>query len=244
MEKFKRPQWVESGPSNAGSFAIDPTANLQRMNGSIATGCTRMWRIAILSVAVTLSLTQVAMAIEEPKFKTIHVYEDFEVRDYAPYLVAETTVKGDFTDAGDEGFRRLFDYISGKNAKRANIAMAAPVIQSGQKIEMAAPVIQATSVGGFAIQFVMPAKWTLATLPVPEDRSVRVREVAPARFAVIRYSGLWTRDRYETNLAKLRRALMREHLTPDGDPIWARYDPPFMPWFLRRNEILIPLRSE
>ncbi len=202
-----------------------------------------MLRITLLSMTVIFSLTQFAMAIEEPKFKVVHVYEDFEVRDYAPHLVAETTVKGSFTDAGDEGFRRLFEYISGKNAQRASIAMAAPVIQSGQKIDMAAPVIQATSVGGFAIQFVMPAKWTLATLPVPEDHNVRVREVAPARFAAIRYSGFWSKDRYEVNLAKLRRGLLREHLTPDGEPIWARYDPPFMPWFIRRNEVLIPLRA-
>jgi hypothetical protein len=203
-----------------------------------------MWRIALLSLAVILSLTQVATAIEEPKFKIVHSYGDIEVREYAPYLVAETTVKGSFTDAGDEGFRRLFDYISGKNAQRASIAMAAPVIQSGLKIEMAAPVIQASSPGGFTIQFVMPAKWTLATLPMPEDHSVRFREVAPARFAVIHYSGFWSKDRYETNLAKLRSAVLREHLTPDGEPIWARYDPPFMPWFLRRNEILIPLRAD
>ena len=203
-----------------------------------------MWRIALLSLAVILSLTQVAMAIEEPKFKVVHAYQGFEVREYSPYLVAETTVKGSFTDAGDEGFRRLFDYISGKNSQRASIAMAAPVIQSGQKIEMAAPVIQTGSPAGFTIQFVMPASWTLATLPKPEDHSVRVREVVPARFAVIRYSGLWSKDRYEENLAKLRSAVLREHLMPDGEPVWARYDPPFMPWFLRRNEILIPLRTE
>jgi hypothetical protein len=201
-----------------------------------------MWRVVLLSIAIALSLTQDANAIEEPKFKVVRVYSDFEVREYAPYLVAETAVKGSFASVGDEGFRRLFDYISGKNAHRSSIAMAAPVIQSGQKIEMAAPVIQAVSSGGFTIQFVMPAKWTLASLPQPDDDRVRIREAAPASFAVIRYSGFWTQARYETYLANLRRALLREHLVPDGDPIWARYDPPFMPWFLRRNEILIPLQ--
>jgi hypothetical protein len=203
-----------------------------------------MWRVIFLSVAVILSLTQVATAIEEPTFKVVHSYADFEVREYAPYLVAETTVQGSFTDAGDEGFRRLFDYISGKNSQRASIAMAAPVIQSGQKIEMAAPVIQVNSSNSFTVQFVMPRKWTLSTLPAPEDHSVQVREVAPEQFAVIRYSGLWSKTQYEANLAKLRSALLREHLTADGEPIWARYDPPFMPWFLRRNEISLPLRAE
>jgi|SRR5579871_2215133 len=203
-----------------------------------------MWRTVLLSVAVVLSLTQDANAIEEPKFKVVHTYADFEVRDYAPYVVAETVVSADFADAGNEGFRRLFDYISGRNTQRTSIAMSAPVIQSEHKIEMTAPVIQATSPGGFTIQFVMPAKWTLATLPLPDDNRVHVREVRPARFAVIRYSGFWTEERYKMNLANLRRAILREHLTADGDPIWARYDPPFMPWFLRRNEILIPLRTQ
>lgn len=202
-----------------------------------------MWRVVVLSIAALLCLTQDANAIEEPKFKVVRTYADFEVREYAPYVVAETAVEGSFADAGDEGFRRLFDYISGKNAQRSSIAMTAPVIQSGQKIEMTAPVIQAPASGGFRIQFVMPSKWTLATLPLPDDKRVHIREVAPARFAVIRYSGFWSEERYQTNLATLRQALQREHLTPDGEPIWARYDPPFMPWFLRRNEILIPLRT-
>ena len=203
-----------------------------------------VWRITLLSLAVVISLTQTAMAIEEPKFRLVHAYQDFEVREYTSYLVAETTIAGSFAEAGNEGFKRLFDYISGKNSLQTSIAMAAPVIQAGQKIEMAAPVIQRSATDGFTIQFVMPAKWTLASLPLPVDHSVRIREVPPARLAVIRYSGVWSKDRYEENLAKLQAALVRERLVADGEPIWARYDPPFLPWFLRRNEILIPLRTE
>ncbi len=115
--------------------------------------------------------------------------------------------------------------------------MAAPVIQEGQKIKMTAPVIQTGSPGGFAVQFVMPSKWTLSTLPKPNDKNVSIRKVPAARFAVIRYSGFWSRSRYESQLARLQSGMAREHIKASGQPVWARYDPPFMPWFLRRNEI-------
>ena len=200
-----------------------------------------MLRAATLSLAALLILTGSAAAIEEPKFKVVHQYADFEVRDYAAYIVAETTVSGGFEDAGNEGFRRLFDYISGNNSARSSITMTAPVIQAGQKIAMTAPVLQSPGSASFAIKFVMPSSWTIRSLPVPTDRRVVVREVPPARIAVIRYSGFWSEENYRAHLQELNAGIRREHLTAVGDPIWARYDPPFMPWFFRRNEILIPI---
>jgi hypothetical protein len=201
-----------------------------------------MLRAAALSLAALLILTGCAAAIEEPKFKVVHQYADFEVRDYPAYLVAETTVSGGFEDAGNEGFRRLFDYISGNNTAHASITMTAPVIQAGHKIEMTAPVLQSSGSASFAIKFVMPSSWTIQSLPVPSDRRVVIREVHPARLAVIRYSGFWSEANYRTHLEELNAGIRREHLTAIGDPIWARYDPPFMPWFFRRNEILIPIQ--
>jgi hypothetical protein len=203
-------------------------------------------RIAILG-AVALSivglmlLTGHAAAIEEPKFRLVHQYADFEVRDYAPYLIAATTVAGTFEDAGNQGFKRLFDYISGNNSTRSSIAMSAPVIQAGQKVTMTAPVLQSAGAGSFVIGFVMPSSSTLRSLPVPNDRRVVLREEPSARYAVIRYSGFWSEDNYRTHLNALKAAMAREHLGAAGEPVWARYDPPFMPWFFRRNEILIPV---
>ena len=198
-----------------------------------------MYRAVMLSLAALVFLTGKAAAIEEPKFKLVHQYGDFELRDYTPYLVAETTVSGGFEDAGNEGFRRLFGYISGGNSAHSSITMTAPVIQAGQKIGMTAPILQSAGGGAFVIKFVMPSSSTLQSLPVPDDKRVVIREVQPARFAVIRYSGFWTEANYRTHLEQLKAAVAREHLTIIGDPVWARYDPPFMPWFFRRNEILI-----
>jgi hypothetical protein len=200
-------------------------------------------RAATLSLGVLLFLTGRAAAIEEPKFNVVHQYADFEIRDYPPYLVAETIVSGGFEGAGNKGFELLFDYISGKNSAHSSITMTAPVIQAEQKIEMAAPVLQSAGAGSFAIKFVMPSSWTIRTLPVPNDKRVVIQEVPPARFAVIRYSGFWSEDNYRTHLEELRAAIAREHLSATGEPVWARYDPPFMPWFLRRNEILVPIVS-
>jgi len=200
-----------------------------------------MSRAATLSLGALMLLTGRAAAIEEPKFKVVHQYADFEVRDYASYLVAETTVSGGFEDAGNKGFQLLFDYISGSNSAHSSITMTAPVIQAGQKIEMAAPVLQSAGTGSFAIKFVMPSSWTIRTLPVPNDKRVIIRQVPPARFAVIRYSGFWSEENYRTHLEELKAAIAREHLSAIGEPVWARYDPPFMPWFFRRNEILIPI---
>jgi hypothetical protein len=202
-----------------------------------------MWRAAFLSIALLAAGVRSAFAIEEPKYSVVHQYADFEVRDYPAYLVAETTVESDFEDAGNEGFQRLFSYISGQNSGGQAIEMTAPVVQKGTKIAMTSPVIQSTGANTFSIQFVMPAKWTLDSLPKPNDKSVVIREVPAARFAVIRYSGFWSRSRYEDQLKKLQSGMQREHLRASGSPLWARYDPPFMPWFLRRNEILIPVSA-
>lgn len=203
-----------------------------------------MWRIVFVSIALLMATMRSAFAIEEPKYAVVHRYADFEVRDYPAYLVAETTVEANFEDAGNKAFQKLFEYISGNNSGSQSIEMTAPVAQKGQKIAMTAPVIQSGSANSYSIQFVMPAKWTLATLPKPNDERVVIREVPAARFAVIRYSGLWSRSRYEHRLAALQSAMEREHLTASGSPIWARYDPPFMPLFLRRNEIFVPISRE
>lgn len=200
-----------------------------------------MWHRAVLALALFMATIQTAGAIEEPGYLVERKYADFEIRAYAPYLVAETRVDGAFEDAANQGFRRLFRYIAGENTSRRKIEMTAPVIQAGQKIDMTAPVIQSGSSGSYAVRFVMPKSWSAATIPVPDDKSIVVRAMPALRMAAIRYSGTWSAKNYEANLARLRSGLSRENLTVAGDPLWARYDPPFMPWFLRRNEILIPL---
>jgi effector-binding domain-containing protein len=85
------------------------------------------------------------------------------------------------------------------------------------------------------------ASYTLETLPAPNDPAVSLRQV-PARYmAAVRYSGFWSEKAYNSNLDELSSWMAQQGLKAVGEPIWARYNPPFMPWFLRRNEILVPV---
>ncbi|MFZ9024589.1 MAG: SOUL family heme-binding protein, partial [Anaerohalosphaeraceae bacterium] len=110
-----------------------------------------------------------------------------------------------------------------------------------EKIAMTAPVTQQASGAQYAVSFVMPAKYTLETLPAPTDPAVTVKEIPGYKAAVIRYSGTWSPKRYEEKKANLETYIKENGLTPVGEPIWARYDPPFQLWFLRRNEVVIPI---
>jgi len=181
------------------------------------------------------------MAIDEPRYTVVRAYDVFEVRRYESYLVAETVVDGSADEAGNQGFRRLAGYIFGRNKGARAIAMTAPVAQTPSRIAMTAPVAQSASSGGYAIQFAMPREWTLETLPEPIDSSVTLRAMPTRTLAVIGYSGTWSQSRYEEHLKKLQDALTQYGLLWHGEPIWARYDPPWKPWFLRRNEIWLEL---
>jgi hypothetical protein len=195
---------------------------------------------AILALA---TICPMAHAIEEPKYTVVQQLDDIELREYAPYIVAEVVVPGPAGEAGNQGFRLLAGYIFGKNKGERKIAMTAPVAQTPtpQKIEMTAPVTQTPTEGGFVVRFMMPGEFTLETLPEPLDPQVKLKQVAGGRFAVIRYSGFWSDGNYEEHLAKLRRGVAASGLRTTGDPIYSRYDPPWVPWFARRNEIWLRL---
>ena len=169
----------------------------------------------------------------------------FQVRIYAPQVVAETVVDGTLEDAGNKAFRLLFNYISGANRSKGKIAMTTPVAQQseGEKIAMTSPVGQEALSNQWAVTFMMPPGYTLETLPEPTDGKVHLRAIPARRMAAVKYSGTWSRQRYELNLTKLRQWMKAERLEAIGDPIWARYNPPFTPWFLRRNEVLVPLQN-
>jgi hypothetical protein len=201
-------------------------------------------RLSILLALVLAMSVAPARAVEEAPFQTVRKVGDIEIRRYPAIVVVETTVSGDLESAGDTGFRPLFDYIDGQNVRRENIAMTAPVIQQGEKIAMTAPVIQEGGSGRYVVQFVLPARYTLATAPAPTNPAVRLREVPARTVAVVRYSGRWTQSNYDEALARLRAGMAAANLAPKGDPIWARYDPPFLPGFLRRNEIMIEIAAE
>lgn len=197
-------------------------------------------------LALLAGATFPVMAIEQPRYDVLSRDADLEIRRYAPYLVAETFVDASFGDAGNEGFSRLFRYITGANTARAEISMTAPVSQqpAGTRIDMTAPVGQVAEAGGFWISFVVPSSFTADTVPQPVDARVRIREVPSQLMAVARYAGTWREARYQTEEQRLRAQLVARGLDPAGDAQFARYNPPYMPPFLRRNEILIPLADQ
>lgn len=202
-------------------------------------------KIALLVCASLLGVTTV-MATEEAKYTVVKKEGAFEMRDYASHILAETVVDGNLEDASGKAFKKLFNYISGNNQSRNKVAMTAPVSQSParEKIAMTAPVGQRSVGNKWAVSFMMPASYSMATLPKPNDASVVLVEVPARRVAAVRYSGLWSEASYKQHASELEVWIKKNNATIIGDPAWARYDPPFMPWFMRRNEILIPVSGK
>jgi hypothetical protein len=197
-----------------------------------------------LNLSVLTFIFGTAMA-EEPKYKIIHKNGDFEIRTYEPYIVAETVVDtGDLDAASSEGFRRLAGYIFGGNQPKQNTEMTAPVTsQRSEKIEMTAPVTTASRGSATIITFMMPPSYSLATLPVPNDKRVILRKVSARTLVSISFSGRWTDENFAEHLKELEDWISNEHLVTVGEPFIARYNAPFVPSFLRRNEILLELKQ-
>jgi len=211
----------------------------------------QMYRIICISILIiSMAGGVTVMASEEPEYKVLKKYDQFEIREYSAYLVAETEVSSTFQDAGNIAFRILFDYISGNNVKQEKIKMTAPVHQkntedSGEKIEMTAPVSQKKALkqdGSYILSFVVPSKYTLETVPVPKDDRVSIREIPTEIMAVRRYSGSWKEKNYRRNETILMEALEKNDLEILSDPVSARYNPPFWPPFLKRNEVMAEIR--
>jgi len=200
--------------------------------------------VALLGVS-SLLVAKSAMAVEKAKYTVLEREEDFEIRQYDPQIVAETFVEGNLEEVGNEGFRRLYAYISGENTKKQSISMTAPVGQEtrSEKIAMTAPVKQEKKDNQWRITFLMPAEYALEMLPEPDDERIKLAQEPGRLMAAVKYSGTWSEEGYEENKALLEEYLQKRGLTKAGEPVWARYDPPFMPWFLRRNEVLIPVEG-
>ncbi len=179
------------------------------------------------------------MAIEEPGYSVETKAAHYEIRKYGPIIVAETKVEANFEQAGNQAFRILAGYIFGGNKAKTKIAMTAPVNQetASEKIEMTAPVTQTKSSSGYFVQFTMPQKYTLETLPVPDDSRVQLRQLPGRKVAVYTYSGSWSESRYLEKLENFKLDLQNDKIITVGQPVLARYNSPFQLWFLRRNEI-------
>lgn len=203
----------------------------------------RSLRVLFYSLALT-GYPMTTHAIEEPDYTVVQDLGDVEVRSYSPYVVAEVQVEGPAEKAGNVAFPILAGYIFGKNKAAKKLAMTAPVKQAPSPVtlEMTAPVQQRAAAGGYTVQFVLPKGTTLSTAPVPDDERVYVREVPASQLAAIRYSGLWSQSNYQQHLERLQATLRKAGLTWTGEPVYSRYNAPFTPWFLRRNEIWLTLQ--
>jgi effector-binding domain-containing protein len=218
---------------------------LQTVTGFCASLSPMKSRWKILYTLAFMALGSPVMAIEEPRYELEQRDGDMELRRYAPHLLAETLVDGSFDEAGNAAFQRLFRYINGNNRGERRIAMTSPVVQqdaSGSKIAMTAPVRQeGNATGGFRVAFVVPAAFSRATVPEPNDPLVVIREVPGQRMAVLRYSGRWTEENYRKHETLLRKWIADQGLAATGPPVYARYNAPFVPWPMRRNEVMVPV---
>jgi hypothetical protein len=184
--------------------------------------------IAAAAVLLAIAaLTKTAMALEEPAYTVIAEFEDWELRLYEPYLVAETRVDGDLRGSGNQAFRILAGYIFGDNQPGTKMAMTAPVLS------------ERTREDGYVYQFVMESAYDLDTLPVPNDARVELREIPRRLVAALRFSGTWNEQRMDDLTTGFLEAVDRAGYTPVSDPMLARYNPPLTPWFMRRNELLV-----
>jgi hypothetical protein len=168
---------------------------------------------------------------EQQPYEVVRDYPDFQLRRYPDHVVAETQVTASFEGAGNTSFRRLVGYIGGRNTESRKVAMTAPVVQESED----------DTAGRFIVGFVMPAGLDHDSAPDPTDPDVRLREVPAQTAAALRFSGRWTRERYDAHARRLLDALEEAGIEVVGPPRFARFDPPWTPWFLRRNEVVVPV---
>jgi len=202
-----------------------------------------MWRETLL-FSLLLAVAPVAAAIEEPKFELLSREGDMEVRRYANTIVAEVVVGGDLETASNRGFRLVAGYIFGGNRAVSQVS-AAP---SPEKIAMTAPVVAVPedrrSLEGanrWRVQFVMPSKYTMATLPQPNNPAVTLREIPGQRVAAVRFSGFMSEAKVEAKAQELLAWLGKRGLKTVGAPRLLRYDPPWTLPFMRRHEVVFDL---
>lgn len=200
-------------------------------------------------MALILAICESLMSqTEEPKYCVLQSYDDIEIRQYEPKIVAETVIQTERDRANKAAFSILAAYIFGENTSVTKIAMTAPVTQSqpSEKIAMTAPVIQQEAGENdratWAVQFVMPSEYTLATLPKPKDSRITIKEVPSNKVAAIRFSGLAEDEQLQENEAKLSAFLARQGIETKGKAIYAFYDSPFILPAFRHNEVMLELK--
>ncbi len=210
----------------------------------------RIFIIILIIVSVLIAIWIIGSYLsvknlEEPSYEVIEKRSGYEIRQYDPYIVAEVEVEGDQSQALNSGFRYLAGYIFGWNTKGDSIKMTAPVseTQISEKIAMTVPVADTPSSWGKRIvQFSMPSKYTLDTLPKPNNEQVKLKEIPGKRLAVLSYTGYATQSRVEKKKEELKTLLSKESIEIIWEMTSAQYNPPLSFPLTRRNEILAEVK--
>lgn len=200
--------------------------------------------VVLLALALIWSIGSwlVVRNIEEPSYTVVERRDGYEIRDYAPYIVAEVETSGQRDQSLNQGFRLLADYIFGNNTKSAPIAMTAPVAESvSEPVAMTVPVMEQGSGDTRHVTFTMPSKYTLATLPKPNNSAVKLREVPAHRVAVTRFSWYATDSRVARLQSQLIDMLKRDNIKTLWAPAYAGYNPPFSAPWLQRHEVMVDI---
>lgn len=203
------------------------------------------WLIATIIFIIILAgilWGPIVSRVEQAKYSVIEEQKNIEIRDYPAMIVAQAEVAGDRKEAINKGFRIIADYIFGNNLGVKKVAMTAPVTQnSSQKIAMTAPVIQTAEDKSWIVRFVMPASYTMQTLPKPNNEAVALKEIPARRYVVIRFSGIASDKALKKYTSELQSFISSNHLKSVSQPSYAFFNPPWTLPFLRRNEIMIEI---
>jgi hypothetical protein len=196
-----------------------------------------------LIAAVMLFVGFAAHAAEQPVYQIVQLTDTLEVRRYEPFVVAEVVVAAAEDEAAERAFSMLVGYIYGQNSDDRKFELTSPVMQMTlpSKSALSTPT-QSEDRDELLVQFLMPKAYPLSALPRPLDPRVKLREVPSQRLAVIQYSGSWSQSNYGEHLEILKQALANAGIAIQGEPIFARYDSSFTPWFLRTNEIWLKVQ--
>jgi len=183
--------------------------------------------------------------VEKPDYKVIQSEQNIEIRQYEPMIIAEVEVDGKREDAIGDGFRLLADYIFGNNTVQQVISMTAPVQQKeNQKIAMTAPVQQQSTGKSWRMSFVMPSKYSMDSLPVPNNNRVRLKGILAKKFVVIEFSGTNSNENVTEHENQLMNYIEENQIKINDSPKYAFYNPPWSLPFLRRNEVMIEINQQ
>ena len=194
--------------------------------------------IRIVTIIAILTALPACAEYERPSYNLVVKEDGLEIRDYAAAIVVETQVSASRRDAAGEAFRSLFNYISGNNTSNLEIPMTAPVAQTpaGKGPDDVS--------GKWAIRFFLPSNLSVENIPQPLQQDLKIVTLAAQRFASVSFKGTQNDEKVSKYTARLREFISQKGYEVSGEPVYAFYDPPFVPWFLRDNEILLPIQKD